>query len=530
MKPKIHNTGEFRIVLLLALLAIFPPEPTLHAQSPAHSGNDGLLHAFAQSQGRFIENVGQYGEGVLYAASSGSQQLFFYRDSIVVLRYRDPSPIDYFRDSEQREGEGFMSRKVTHPKDRSSNAYDYEAQSLRLYPGTSTAAPVVCGPREEVVNYLISSSPSNHHKSVATWDTLRYHDIFGCYSLLFSFENGALNWDFELIDPAGDADNTFIVQLRDELLSLFQTRKSRARVKSTISTEDSRIIYSTYLGGSKPEGIRIIIPVDDYEFIFVGGTRSPDFPIVGTPWENTFRGDTGSIYATMIFVTRLNIATNQIISSTYFGGSDLDGIASAIYHNDNIVFAGSTWSDDLPVTPNAWQPQYRGNGDGYIAALNATGSELVFCSYIGGTGIENLKDMKIDAHGNIVITGLTDSWNYPTTPGVVQSSYGGGEDDIFVTKFNHDVSEMIFSTFIGGRGWDEGRSLRFTPEGNILVAGYTNSNDFPVTEDALYGNRHAYDEGCVFILSPGGRRLFIRRISPGTHMRMHGQHTSTMTV
>ncbi|MBR9978066.1 MAG: T9SS type A sorting domain-containing protein, partial [Bacteroidetes bacterium] len=63
------------------------------------------------------------------------------------------------------------------------------------------------------------------------------------------------------------------------------------------------------------------------------------------------------------------------------------------------------------------------------------------------------------------------------------------------------------STFVGGQGWDEGRSLRFTPEGKILVAGYTNSNDFPVTEDALYDNRQAYDEGCVFILSPGGRRL-----------------------
>ena len=538
MSSKIQYLHMYEITVQLLLLLMFLPWFAMRAQISTGSESDRLHRAFIQSQGRFIENAGQFGEGVLYTTTSGLQQIFFYRDSVVVFRSRRTPALDDLRISRQRGGESFMSRMETHPKAHIPNAYDYEVQSLRLYPDSASAAPIAHGPRREVVNYLISFSPSNHHRSVATWDTLHYHDISDGYSLIFHFIHGELRWECVRNEsPVMETDSitdTWIQYLNNELMILLPPPFNSGQAGNTVQHINQQLVYSTLLGGSKSEGIQSIISLNGNEYIFIGLTHSPDFPLAGIPFDSTFRGDTSSIYATMIFVTRLDVATNQIISSTYFGGSDLDGIASATYFEHNIVFAGSTWSDDLPVTANAWQPQYRGNGDGYIAALNPSGSELVFCSYIGGSGIENLKDMKIDTNGNIVITGLTDSWNYPTTPGVVQSSYGGGGDDIFVTKFNRDASELMFSTFLGGQGWDEGRSLRFTPQGDILVAGYTNSNDFPVTEDALYGSRQAYDEGCVFILTPGGRRLlYSTYIAWNTHEDAWAAHlddNGVMTV
>jgi hypothetical protein len=504
---EILNIGRvFGLVILMHTGLAGVSEVTLQAQTERMPATDQLIASYTHQQGRFIQNMGQLGEAH-FMARSGTRDVYFYRDSIVILVYHDAHEMeDAFAPAE--DGDRIMSRKITRQGEHAKFRFRSERISLRLPMAITANGPVARGQRGEVVHYFMTTSPSNHHVNVATWDTLQYDDANGCFRLLFTFNDEGLHWHVEDMNYGDSRCNAAFRDFDDALHSLFRgsTDPSR-RITPMARSADNGIIYSTFLGGSKSDGIGMILPVSEEEFIFIGVTRSPDFPIAGTPFDSTFRGDTSSIYATMVFITRMNIVTNQIIYSTYFGGSDWDGLISASHHNDNIILAGSTWSDDLPVTANAWQPQYRGNGDGYVAALNATGSELVFCSYIGGSGVENLMDMKIDAQGDIVITGLTDSRNYPTTPGVVQDRYGGGDDDIFVTKINHDASELVFSTFIGGEGWDEGRSLNFTPDGNILVAGYTNSNDFPVTQDALYGSRVGGDEGCVFILTPGGRRL-----------------------
>jgi hypothetical protein len=497
-----------KLIFFMAMLAPALPLASgmvVYGQNAPVHDTDALQAAYAAASGRFIENVGQLGDA-LFVAQLGERDVLFYRDSIVVLHYEKILRQEDM-DQTERECESIMSTIITHPPGPSEPQYRRVSCSLHLFSEPTSFNPVPGGMRNEMVNYLISATTSHHYKGVATWDSLHYRDIDELYTLSFFFRDGRLRWEVKYMKRVPDAVALFIDRLQNGIDSLIGGPEIESRPAFPSAVDDGNIIYSTYLGGGKPEGITIVIPMTQDEFLLIGGTRSPDFPIAGTPFDSTFRGDTGSIYSTMVFVTRMNIATKQIIFSTYFGGTDLDGLISAIYHDGHIVLAGSTWSNDLPVTANAWQPVYRGNGDGYIAALNATGSELVFCSYIGGSGVENLKDMKIDAYGNIVITGLTDSWNYPTTPGVVQSRYGGGDDDIFVTKFNHDASELVFSTFVGGAGWDEGRSLDLTHDGDILVAGYTNSNDFPVTQDALYGSRFALDEGCVFILSPDGSNL-----------------------
>jgi hypothetical protein len=474
------------IILAVILTPVLSRSFNLSAQTHTSTTPDTrrLPDAYMLSSARIIENVGQFPPEIRFVAPYYGGWILFLPDR-VEYRRRISQCNEHERQNDAYSTIPFMSRKS-----QSTDEYvepttnNSVADTVILFNDTTVLEGL--GLRTERVHYFTKRDPCSNATDAPTWDTIQCtsHDMI----IMFYFHNGVLVMKYGNTTPF-----EFDINLGTGM---------------TTSTAFTGYIYSSYLGGSAADGIKTVIPIDQTKFLLVGTTHSFDFPIVGNSYSTKLRGHPTSIYTQDVHVTCLDVQRNEILFSTYFGGWDLESLMAAeIDASGNILFAGTTWSDDLPVTANAWQSQYSGNGDGYIAALNSTGSELVFCSYIGGSGVENLKDMKIDAHGDIVITGLTDSWNYPTTPGVVQNRYGGGDDDIIVTKFNLDASELVFSTFIGGEGWDEGRSLNFTPDGNILVAGYTNSNDFPVTQDALYGSRVGGDEGCVFILTPGGRRL-----------------------
>ncbi|MDX9760138.1 MAG: hypothetical protein RBU27_13345 [Bacteroidota bacterium] len=494
------------VALIFAPVVSRPPGLTVQAQNTSVHDAEYLQKVYTAATGRFIENGGQFGHEVLYAASSPDNWVYFHRDRIVVVGNVATSFIDA-PEFQSRIDSTFLTAKRTRSMENSMLNVQRRIRTVHLYNNEPADTPHSSGRRLEKVHYMLSESHGGSAVAV-TWDSLIYRSIDAGLDLFLYFSNGDLKWNCRRISHGDTLLASCPRDLNLVLQSAFRERRNDTNAPISNITTNNSFAYSTLLGGSGTDGIFRCLEVDESTYILVGNTKSPDFPIAGEPWDDEFNGDTASIYSRMVFIACLDIVRNQLLFSTYFGGSDLDAASMASIDGlGNIVIAGSTWSDDLPVTPNAWQSHYRGHGDGFIAALNATGSELVFCSYIGGSGIENLSDMKIDVNGNIVITGLTDSWNYPTTPGVVQSKYGGGGDDIFVTKFNHDASKLVFSTFVGGGGWDEGRSLDFTPDGNILVAGYTNSNDFPVTPDALYGGRAAFDEGCVLILTPGGRRM-----------------------
>ena len=490
------------LVGIIGLLSLGLPQLSKGmAQAQMIQGTDTgqLMETYIRARGRFIENVGQYPQNICFVAPAADGWLLFFNDRV---EYRiSAMPLNKrIEDDNPERTVTFMSRKMS-PAAADLTPVGHWMHTDTIMQFNYVVSLTGRGLRAERQNYFGRPGTPACVRDAPTWDTLLYSGEEKNISIFF--ENGHVICEEHEISAVHPSPSVW-----RPTSTIPVGYKPIPRIRRIGIELLQNMVYSTYLGGSDADAIAKVIPFGENRFILIGTTGSRDFPIVGDAYSPTLRGDSASIYSRDVYVICLDIKRNDILFSTYFGGWDLESLlAAAIDTAGNIVFAGSTWSDDLPVTANAWQPQYRGNGDGYIAALNSTGSELVFCSYIGGTGIENLKDMKIDEYGNIVITGLTDSWNYPTTPGVVQNSYGGGEDDIFVTKFNRDVSQLLFSTFVGGQGWDEGRSLRFTPEENILVAGYTNSNDFPVTEDALYGNRNAQDEGCVFILTPGGRRL-----------------------
>lgn len=140
---------------------------------------------------------------------------------------------------------------------------------------------------------------------------------------------------------------------------------------------------------------------------------------------------------------------------------------------------------------------------------------LSYSTYVGGSGGDVPIYMDLDSHGNVYITGQTDSVDFPTTAGTFQHA-NAGSNDVFVSKLNADGSGLLFSTYLGGTGDDAGLGIAASPEGRVYVVGGTDSTNFPTTRRAFqsaYGG--GSQDGFVSALNPSGSKLFIRPTSEG---------------
>jgi hypothetical protein len=120
---------------------------------------------------------------------------------------------------------------------------------------------------------------------------------------------------------------------------------------------------------------------------------------------------------------------------------------------------------------------------------------LSYSTYLSGDGYHAGCAIAVDAIGNAYVTGQTDSGNFPTTPGAFQTSYGAGYMDAFVTKLNAAGSALVYSTYLGGSGYDWAGGIAVDAAGNAYVTGYTDSSDFPTTPGAFQRTYGGADYG-----------------------------------
>jgi hypothetical protein len=140
-----------------------------------------------------------------------------------------------------------------------------------------------------------------------------------------------------------------------------------------------------------------------------------------------------------------------------------------------------------------------------FAVINGTAQELEYSTYIGNAGWDQAYGVTVAENGNVIITGWTEDEDFPTTSGVFDNTHNG-DRDIFVSVFTADLSQLLYSTLIGGSEWDLPYSILIDHSNNILVGGYTKSDNFPTTADSFDPTHndstglHPTD-GVVFLLS-----------------------------
>lgn len=174
-----------------------------------------------------------------------------------------------------------------------------------------------------------------------------------------------------------------------------------------------------------------------------------------------------------------------LAGSTFLGGSANDqGLDIAVDAAGNTYTTGYTGSQLFPSTPGTFDPTQNANDDIFVTKMNPAGTEIIFSTFIGGTGAEQGRGIQIDSSNNIVVAGYTTSSTYPTTVGAYDTTYNGSAD-VVVTKLNPTGSALIFSTFIGGSTFDEAYDLARDGSGNFYVTGRTNGGTFPTTAGAI---------------------------------------------
>lgn len=239
-----------------------------------------------------------------------------------------------------------------------------------------------------------------------------------------------------------------------------------------------QLLYSTYLGGAADD-LGFGIATDSSGSAWVTGVAlSNNFPLAGAPAQAANAGLADAFLA--------KFASNGSLAySSYLGGVNNDnGFAIAVDAQGNAWIAGDTGSPNFPTTSGAYQTSYGGFEDAFVAKCGTNGA-LLYSTYCGGSGLEAAYGIAVAPAGDVLITGFTTSSNdFPLSPNPWQSSYGGGIQDAFVTRFSGSGT-LSYSTFIGGAAVDEANAIAISSTNQAWFTGYSVSSDFPVAGAAV---------------------------------------------
>ncbi len=314
-------------------------------------------------------------------------------------------------------------------------------------------------------------------------------------SLLYSTYYGGSGSDIGNGVAVDGADNIYVIgstESSDFPLSGTTYDNSLGGTKDAavlkLSADGQSVAYSTYLGGSVNDaGLAIDVIPATGEATACGNTLSTDFPTGGN-YDDTFGGGTT---AGDVFVTRFNAAGSALIYSTYIGG-DVEEAALAISLDTagNAFLCGYTGSSNFPAV-NAFSPSPNGNLEGFVCKLAADGNSLLYSTYLGGANIDIAAGIDVDHLGYAYVTGNTFSINYPTKD-AFDASFANLAD-VFITCFAEAGDTLIYSSYLGGSGYEFGYGIAVDTGQNAFLGGYTSTFNFPAVNAVQDTSNGAYD-------------------------------------
>ncbi|MBZ5546324.1 MAG: SBBP repeat-containing protein, partial [Acidobacteriia bacterium] len=391
-------------------------------------------------------------------------------------------------------------------------------------------------------NYFLGQDPRRWLTHLPTYARVRYPNVYPGVDLVYYGHQGQLEWDFVVApgaDPGRialglegverrwvDAEGDLVLGVggsevrwrrprvyqqaegvRQEINAGYVLRAAH-RVGFRLGEYDRRrpliidpvLSYSTYLGGTGGD-VAYGIAVDSSGNAYVTGTTgSPNFP-TRLAEQDTYSGGGDA------FVAKFNAAGSGLVYSTYLGGFYSDtSVAIALDPAGDAYVTGRTYSADFPTTTDALQSSYGGNGDAFVAKLSPTGSELAYSTYLGGSEADFGQAIAVDSAGDAYVTGPTQSTDFPTASPLQIGNDGGS--DVFLAKVNPSGTGLVYSTYLGGSSADSAQAIALDSSGNVYLAGYTFSVDFPTQSAVQSSNAGAGDAFVAELNSAASALIF----------------------
>jgi len=318
-----------------------------------------------------------------------------------------------------------------------------------------------------VITYLGGSGDSDMTRDVAVDGQGNIYLAGGTNSPDFPVTAGAFDVSFN--NPGSDDQDVFV-----------QKR-----------SPSGQILWSTFIGGHGYDRA-YAIEVDAQGFVYVAGRAGAGFPVTAGALQTAFAGGItpNDAYGTQDgFICKLQPDGSAVVFCTYFGNDDYVPIRDIALDGGRNIYLVT--SSDRGTFPSAWfansyQKTRRGGRDMLVAKLDASGSQIHWATYIGGSGDElNTNSVRLDGAGNVYALTTTRSSDAPTPNGFDHSL--GGTTDLYVVKFSPDGSQLMYGTYVGGSGGDfsETHELWVTAQGEAIAAAMTSSSDFPTTAGAF---------------------------------------------
>lgn len=272
------------------------------------------------------------------------------------------------------------------------------------------------------------------------------------------------------------------------------------------------LIYSTYIGGSGSESPNSMICNSNGDLYIYGLTSSANFPMAGSPYDNSFAGgpnissmtfSMGFAEGTDLYVAKLSADGSSLLASTFVGGSDTDGFNSGgagtlnynygdtfrgeivLDDNENVYVTSSSRSSNFPVLGSA--STLSGTQDAVIFKLNSNLSSLIWSRFFGGSGLETGNSLKVADNGNVYVVGGTTAGGLNFTQG--HNLVYGGAIDGYAIRLSGVNGQLLSGTYIGQAEYQQAYSVQVDHEGGVYVLGQSES-DMGITP-SHYGNANA---------------------------------------
>ncbi len=277
---------------------------------------------------------------------------------------------------------------------------------------------------------------------------------------------------------------------------------------------DPKMDWSTYLGGEDSDFAEgLVEDPSTGDILLAGTTLSIGFPATAGAFDTTYNGGP-PLAEGDAFISRLTADGTTLLWATYLGGTEGEQGEALALDGTDIVVVGRTRSSGFPVSPGSFDPILSGPTDAFITKLDSAGAQLLYSTFLGGDSNEAAFDVGFASPSVVVVTGITWSPDFPTTPGSFSQQYGGSRDG-FVTSLDMMASQLSFSTFLGGSQDDFVSRLAIEPSGRITVVGSTESPDFPTTPGAFDKTLDGQADGFIAKLEPAGDRLVYSTLMGG---------------